>query len=342
MAGRYEPRSIGAGIWERLAALHQQQEAEKRAATLDGIATDDRQRLIARQDAADRRQAAIDAQEAADRQAKDAQAANTAAVRGKIAEVTSSPDFLTDPTKRRFAASLYESAGLPIPSYLEDVMKPGAAPKRTTVKTVDANGKPITKAVSDDELTAGVPDYVAPKEPRAPSYSWVTRGGQPVRVREEDIRPGDRPYAADGNDKPAQYQSAADAFYSRAKDASDVLEDVEGSVSQFNKYIPSFMQSEAGQAYAQAKRQFTESYLRKDSGAAISDSEYANADRTYFVQPGDSAATVTRKRAARRKILDSLQQQGSGKGNNNNSGGNAGGNTTHKPTAAELIRKYGG
>jgi hypothetical protein len=125
----------------------------------------------------------------------------------------------------------------------------------------------------------------------------------------------------DAGAKPTQGQLTADTFYGRATDALNEVEAVEDSVSSFNRYIPNFLQSEAGQSYEQSKRQFIEAYLRKDSGAAIGKDEYANADRTYFVQPGDSAATVKRKREARRKLAETIKTQGT---NANNSGTNTG------------------
>lgn len=131
-----------------------------------------------------------------------------------------------------------------------------------------------------------------------------------------------------GHDKPTQGQQAADSFYGRAQDALNVVEDVEASVSSYNSYIPNFFRSDAGQAYEQGKLQWIESYLRKDSGAAISSDEYSSADKKYFAQPGDSAATLKRKREARRTITETLRQQGTGKvqpmashGNGNGRGG---------------------
>lgn len=42
---------------------------------------------------------------------------------------------------------------------------PDKPAKPETVETVDANGRPITKAVTPEELAKGVPKYVAPKQP---------------------------------------------------------------------------------------------------------------------------------------------------------------------------------
>ena len=104
----------------------------------------------------------------------------------------------------------------------------------------------------------------------------------------------------------------ADTFYDRATDALDAIDEVEESIGAYDLVAPNFMQTGAGQQYHQAKLQFVEAYLRKDSGAAIGKDEYNNADKTYFPQVGDSAATRRRKRAAREKVVDSLRLQGSG------------------------------
>lgn len=56
----------------------------------------------------------------------------------------------------------------------------------------------------------------------------------------------------------------------------------------------------------QAKRDFTNAVLRRESGAVIADSEFANADRQYFPQIGDSAKTVEQKANNRRLALDGI------------------------------------
>lgn len=102
-------------------------------------------------------------------------------------------------------------------------------------------------------------------------------------------------------------------FFNRAKDASTELEQVEdgiagsGLLSQgWMNVAPNFLQSTQAQQYRAAQRAFTEARLRKDSGAAIPESEFDNDRRTYFVVPGDSAETVSQKRRARSSLLASL------------------------------------
>lgn len=102
-------------------------------------------------------------------------------------------------------------------------------------------------------------------------------------------------------------------FFNRAKQASEDLAGVEGQIANmgtmaqgWNAVMPSFMQSETGQLYEQAQRAFTEARLRKESGAAIANSEYEKDRKTYFVQPGDSPATIAQKQRARANLLASL------------------------------------
>jgi len=49
----------------------------------------------------------------------------------------------------------------------------------------------------------------------------------------------------------------------------------------------------------QAKRDFINAVLRRESGAVISDSEFANAEKQYFPQIGDSAGVIAQKKKNR-------------------------------------------
>lgn len=67
--------------------------------------------------------------------------------------------------------------------------------------------------------------------------------------------------------------------------------------------LPEGMQSDQAQRFNQAKRNFVNSVLRKESGAAISQGEFDNAEKQYFPQPGDSAHVVAQKKANRAQKL---------------------------------------
>jgi sRNA-binding protein len=127
------------------------------------------------------------------------------------------------------------------------------------------------------------------------------------------------------------------AFYNRAKKASDAIASggLEERIAKqgaaaalWGKNMPNVVQTEDQQRYTQAKQAFAEAFLREQSGAAISNSEYANIDKIYFAQPGDSAETIKSKQQMRQGVIDGLKFQ-SGKAYDEfygESGGAPGGN----------------
>lgn len=70
--------------------------------------------------------------------------------------------------------------------------------------------------------------------------------------------------------------------------------------------------SSQGQQYLAAKKNFVTAVLRKESGAAISATEFETEDIKYFPQPGDSAATIEQKRLARKVAIDAMKAQSGG------------------------------
>lgn len=103
------------------------------------------------------------------------------------------------------------------------------------------------------------------------------------------------------------------AFFNRAEQAANIVTPLEDRISKMGligqaglQTLPNFLQPEQNQSYRQAQRAFTEARLRKESGAAIPPAEYENDSKTYFAQPGDTAATLEQKRKARQTVLDGL------------------------------------
>ena len=60
--------------------------------------------------------------------------------------------------------------------------------------------------------------------------------------------------------------------------------------------------------YDQAKRDFINATLRRESGAAIADSEFDNANKQYFPQPGDDAKTLAQKAANRKTAYTGISR----------------------------------
>jgi hypothetical protein len=60
------------------------------------------------------------------------------------------------------------------------------------------------------------------------------------------------------------------------------------------------------QKFVQAQRDFINAILRRESGAVISDSEFANARQQYFQQPGDSKEVLAQKAANRLQAIQGI------------------------------------
>lgn len=64
------------------------------------------------------------------------------------------------------------------------------------------------------------------------------------------------------------------------------------------------------QQYEQAKRDFINAQLRRESGAAISQGEFTSAEKQYFPVPGDSQETIRQKAANRRAAVEAMGREG--------------------------------
>ena len=63
-----------------------------------------------------------------------------------------------------------------------------------------------------------------------------------------------------------------------------------------------------------ARKNFVTAVLRKESGAAISPTEFATEAQKYFPQPGDSKETIAQKANARNTAIKAMEiQAGPGK-----------------------------
>jgi hypothetical protein len=123
-----------------------------------------------------------------------------------------------------------------------------------------------------------------------------------------------------GSDKPmTDGQSKAALFGSRMEAADKILGTLAGQGTQTS--IPgakagygigsmvNMASSGAQQQLEQAKRDFVNAVLRRESGAVIADSEFANADKQYFPQVGDSAAVIAQKASNRAIATRGIQAE---------------------------------
>jgi len=110
-------------------------------------------------------------------------------------------------------------------------------------------------------------------------------------------------------------QVLATGFAERIGRASNGISNLESYLSSLNpaefyayssKYVPNLAKPEKFQKYEQFAREFITAQLRKESGAAISDSEFETARKQYFPQPGDSKSVIDQKRKSREAAYQNM------------------------------------
>lgn len=83
-----------------------------------------------------------------------------------------------------------------------------------------------------------------------------------------------------------------------------------GVLSYAGQIMPNILKGAERQKYEQAQRNFINAVLRKESGAVISEQEFANARQQYFPQPGDSAEVVAQKSDNRNTVIEGMFRSG--------------------------------
>lgn len=70
--------------------------------------------------------------------------------------------------------------------------------------------------------------------------------------------------------------------------------------------VGNLAQKEGYQKFMQARDDFINAELRRESGAAISDKEYSRADKQYFPMPGDAQSVIEQKAKNRQLAVDGM------------------------------------
>lgn len=110
-------------------------------------------------------------------------------------------------------------------------------------------------------------------------------------------------------------------FLIRTRNSNSVLDELEAEGTdvgaKIRQNIPfgvgNFFQTPEFQKYDQARRDFVNAVLRRESGAVISVEEFENANQQYFPQPGDAPEVIAQKRRNRVDAIAGLEL-GAGEG----------------------------
>lgn len=114
---------------------------------------------------------------------------------------------------------------------------------------------------------------------------------------------------------PTQGSLNAKQYSDRMKQAESILSGV--AQSKFDptslrtpeKITPEILKSGGRKSYDTAVRTFAMGLLRKESGAAISPSEFESVEKAYFPQPGDTPEILDQKAALRAKEIQNIEAE---------------------------------
>lgn len=116
-------------------------------------------------------------------------------------------------------------------------------------------------------------------------------------------------------------QGKAALYGTRAAQSDKVLKALEDNISttglalgQATGVVGSALMSSEQQRVNQAQRDFVNAVLRQESGAVISDAEFANAKQQYFPAPGDSKEVLDQKRANRQTAIQGFSRMSGPRG----------------------------
>lgn len=117
--------------------------------------------------------------------------------------------------------------------------------------------------------------------------------------------------------KPLTEQQAKDSLFADRMLAADPIIDTFAAANTLgNKAkdaipgIGNFLTGPEFQQFDQARRDFLNAVLRKESGAAISSSEFEQGNKQYFPQPGDSPEVIAQKKKNRATAINGVARGG--------------------------------
>lgn len=116
--------------------------------------------------------------------------------------------------------------------------------------------------------------------------------------------------------QPSSTQFQAAGFGRRIEQSLKDFEDIKAGgydrtdvSSGVGKYMPNATRSDNALRQEQAERNFINAVLRRESGATISDEEFANAEKQYLPRVGDGPETLAQKARNRQQVLESLRAE---------------------------------
>ena len=227
-----------------------------------------------------------------------------------------------------------DKAGDAIGAYIKErrVAETSTANAATADRKVQREGE-LNREARRDAVTDQITNQKERDKQRAEDQVKKDQSDQAFRrdlanIHSSDVRRGQdmnaevrREIAANKPEKPlTEYQGKSLAYGLRSQDANDVIEKIGTNYSPlaidaYKKVegVPGVgtgayaLLSDTDKQVSQAQRNFVNAVLRQESGAVISKEEFVNAQKQYFPQPGDDAATLQQKSDNRKRVISSFK-----------------------------------
>lgn len=205
------------------------------------------------------------------------------------------------------------------------VQTPGLGGAPTVAGTIQNTQSPDSRArlAQERNLASQGVSYEADNSGNFVALPKQAVPGQTIVARSV-VGPDGKPIQSNKG-APTEFQGKSATFGARAEAADKTLTELTG------KYSPAalgmkqgagniwavggaleaggnLMLSKEAQKAEQAMRDFVNAVLRQESGAAISQSEFDNAKRQYFPQPGDSADVIAQKARNRQIAIEGFKR----------------------------------
>lgn len=157
--------------------------------------------------------------------------------------------------------------------------------------------------------------------------------------------------AYERSEKPPTAGQETTALYaSRISQANKIFDNLERYINNLpvvgtalSGIAPNFMRDKNYQSYDQAKRNFVNAVLRRESGAVISPTEFENANQQYFPQPGDKPEVIEQKRLNRDLVMKNfIKSSGKAYVPYEEPGGRGTSKQLDQNTAREILKQAGG
>lgn len=171
-----------------------------------------------------------------------------------------------------------------------------------------AAGKTVTGPNGEQLFLTPQGVFSAPAPNAAPPSGTAAASATPAP------REGVIPLTTGKPEKPTEGQSNAALYARRMTEANEILSKPEVTAAMQSRMQSGIHKLPGGNSMVlkefqladQAKRNFINSVLRRESGAVISPEEFANADLQYFPQPGDSFEVIRQKEQNRQTAIEGI------------------------------------